>query len=428
MFGSYNNRLPQGKWTPTKGTGINSYNVGNTSKDVRPYWNKDYFNDTPAPFGKARPLKHYRKGRVIPQYIEVINPTNKSETITINFNEMRNVKSSVLNNMVSQMLFLPGSYSITPNTLTETDNLTKSIVDCKNCQATSVVSNWVPITNLNEKPEINVTNPILCCNQEYKAKQRVLPASTINKPNYYYSHFEYLQNRCQTFKQRQFNFVHGVELTPDIVKSILSSIVSNPTTIENLIATSKPGSPLSYFNVYVAQCYPNGKIYEATINELIATLNVAMFDKSLIDETQFNLLKSQQSTINNLQDYIQFINETFSETQAKILGDFIFYTIDSNKTLSDIVEGPTNLNSGCQRVYYKPNNYQFGVQGAVSSSTQILNKNVQTINKNYYLNRKFSSIEDAEILLNPGKQIFTPFIYKSKYGTTCLNNTNCGII
>ena len=41
-----------------------------------------------------------------------------------------------------------------------------------------------------------------------------------------------------------------------------------------------------------------------------------------------------------------------------------------------------NGNNSCKKVIYKPNNYQYSKQGAVSSSERILRLNVNTINKN----------------------------------------------
>jgi hypothetical protein len=417
MFGSYNNRLPQGKINPTKGVGLNAYQTGNTSKDVRGFWNKDYTNDMPAPFGKPRPIKHFRKGRVIPHYIEVANPTNTNELITVDYNEMRNVKSSVLNKMVSQLLYLPGSYSIVPNTV---DGSVKSIENCKTCIATTVVSNYRPINNLTEKPEPNVENKLLCCNEEYKARKRVLPANTITKPNYYTTNHQYLQNRCQTFQQRQYNFITGTNLTNETVKSILSTIVKNPDNIDLLISTSKPGSPLSYFNDYVGQCYCNGALLDTTMRYVVSELILGLYNNSLINQNEYNLLNSLQ--FSRIIDLTNFINTTFSSDRSTKMTEYIYYTIDSNVTLSNLLE-PTNA-SLCGRVYYKPSNYQFAVEGAVMSSTRNLKLNVDTINKNNAINKRLVGVENAEILANTGSVIQNPFILgaKAKYGTTSCQN------
>jgi hypothetical protein len=102
--------------------------------------------------------------------------------------------------------------------------------------------------------------------------------------------------------------------------------------------------------------------------------------------------------------------------------EYIYYTIDSNQTLSNLLE-PTNA-SLCGRVYYKPSNYQFAVEGAVMSSTRNLKLNVDTINKNNAINKRLVGVENAEILANTGSVIQNPFILgaKAKYGTTSCQN------
>jgi hypothetical protein len=331
------------------------------------------------------------------------------------------VKSSVLNNMVSQMLWLPGAYSIVPNKVNSVNGTLKAIENCKTCIGTTVVSSYRPVDNLTEKPQVIVTNPKFCCNEEYKAKKRVLPASTITKPNYYTTNYQYLQNRCQTFQQKQFNFVKGVKLTPEIVKSILRTIINNPLSIDNLVSNAKPGSPLSYFNEYVGQCYCNGAILEETLISVISEIILGMNKKGLINDSEYNLLISLQ--LKTIQSFIQFIYSTFDENRANLLCMYIYDTINNNKTLSELIEGPTNSLT-CGRVYYKPNNSNFAVQGAVSSSTQILQKNYQTINKNNAINKKLLNIETAEVLANKGGLITSPFFLKAKYGSNC-NKIKC---
>lgn len=61
---------------------------------------------------------------------------------------------------------------------------------------------------------------------------------------------------------------------------------------------------------------------------------------------------------------------------------------------------------GCKRVIYKPSNFQFAVEGGVSSSAQILKLGLTTIEKSIALNKR--------AILNPGGLTSVPFIYKSK--------------
>ena len=88
---------------------------------------------------------------------------------------------------------------------------------------------------------------------------------------------------------------------------------------------------------------------------------------------------------------------------------------------------------GCKRVIYKPNNFQFAVEGGVESSLRTLKLGLTTIEKSVAQNRR--GYKNA--VANVGGQTFTPFIYKSKvqkcnpaYYTkngnprTCNKNTN----
>ena len=142
--------------------------------------------------------------------------------------------------------------------------------DCKNCNGIGIVSSWYPINNLTEKPEPIVTNGLLCCNQQRKARQRVLPTSTNIKKNYYQTTDMYLYNRCQTFEQREFNFVSGV--------------VTNPETETDLELSTqlgaKPGSALSSANLYVAQCNPNSTIELGGQIALFDSLAKALVERS----------------------------------------------------------------------------------------------------------------------------------------------------
>ena len=81
--------------------------------------------------------------------------------------------------------------------------------------------------------------------------------------------------------------------------------------------------------------------------------------------------------------------------------------------------GPSNP-AGCKLTVYKPNNYQFAKQGAVSSSTRLLKLNVDTIQTNAAsLNRNNVN------LVNSVNNTVTPentTIFKNK-APTCNNPT-----
>jgi len=208
-------------YVPWKGTGIFSNPIGVTSTHIRPLTNLDPGNVFPTGFGLPRPIKHYRKGTVIPIHFKLDANSNVEngiaengiaenstaeniETKLIEYNINRAVKSSVGSSLgggnggtglISQTIDMPGSFIVKDNGLKE-----KSIdglnidAECKNCNGVGIVSNWMPIRNLTEKPEPTVTNPLLCCNQQRKALQRVLPTNTNVKKNYYQTTYMYLYN------------------------------------------------------------------------------------------------------------------------------------------------------------------------------------------------------------------------------------------
>jgi len=53
---------------------------------------------------------------------------------------------------------------------------------------------------------INIGVSGLCCNEEKKAKQRVVYANTNLPKNYYTTHKQYLRNRAKLFEQQEFHF------------------------------------------------------------------------------------------------------------------------------------------------------------------------------------------------------------------------------
>ena len=270
---SYNNRLPQGGYKSWKGTGTFSNPVGVTAGNIRPLTNNDPTNSAPQKFGLPRPIQHYRKG----SSVNVTSPDNLTNN--------RQVKSSTGGSLIGQMIDIPGGFSIKR----DTEEL-KS--DCQTCPGIGIISNWQPITDLTEKPQAETQTLNYCCNQERNALKRIRSSNTKLKKNYFTSTTNYLYNRCQTFGQKQFNYV------------------SSGTS------TVKPGDPLSKDNKYTGNCNPNLEI---------------------------------QHTLSLLSD---------------------------SSTLT-----PSN-SLGCKTVQYKPNNFKYAQQGAVSSSNRLLRLNVETIDTN----------------------------------------------
>ena len=95
---SYNNYVPNGGYKSWKGTGALSNPVGIAPGHIRPLTNKDPGNVFKTGPFLPRPIKHYRKGRVIPSTPIVASSSDtyaqKSEIAQINYNMNRFVKSS----------------------------------------------------------------------------------------------------------------------------------------------------------------------------------------------------------------------------------------------------------------------------------------------------------------------------------------------
>jgi hypothetical protein len=226
---SYNNHVNQGGYKSWKGTGVGSNPVGITAGTIRPLTNNDPTNNYPTGFGLPRPIKHARKGR---SFNVLTYDPNTQTYVEIN----RGVKSSNGGSMVKQMMDNPGSFSVSQNTPSEVDNITKLDNDCKNCRGIGIVASYYPEpTYLTENPEPTSQTPSFCCNEERKARRRALPASTKLNKNYYTTLQQYRENRCQTYEQRAFNFVSNAAFVPG----------------------AKPGSALALSNTYVANCQPN---------------------------------------------------------------------------------------------------------------------------------------------------------------------------
>ena len=417
-------------YVPWKGTGIFSNPVGVTATHIRPLTNNDPGNVFPTGFGLPRPLKQYRKGTVIPINFEKSATTNTVEDIEkllIAYNVNRAVKSSLASSLgggnggtglISQMIDMPGSFIVKDNqsdttrfgldnTIIEDNKGVNIDKECKNCNGVGIVSDWMPINNLTEKPQPNVTNPLLCCNQQRKALQRVLPTNTNVKKNYYQTTYMYLYNRCQTFQQRQFNFISG-----PIDKKIEQLFMAYPFVTAKILEYSKPGDPLSIINLYVAQCNPNFTIEKGVEIGFINSLSESLLKTGYISNDEYNTLIGAYPL--SVQTFISSLQKILTQEQYKVVIDYL-YQLAANPYNGSVVSGPTNP-KGCSQVYYKPNNPQFAKQGGVSSSTRTLKLTVDTINTVAYKQRKLKSGNPANIAtaIQYGFNPNTPYIYKDK--------------
>ena len=381
-----------------KGTGVNSNPVGTASGHIRPLTNNDPGNVFQTGFGLPRPIKHFRKGRVIPpQSIQQVpnligvDPhngqiqVNINENALINYNMNRFVKSSkgtslgggfggsgLLNDMQDK----PGSFIVKQNPLNEIDGISQMNQDCQTCEGVGIVANYYPNkTFLQENPQENTTNYNkygFCCNDELKAKRRAIYASTNLKKNYYTTTKQYLQNRCKTFDQKAFNFLsYQTNLNNQVYQN-------NPyyiSTDGNKGPT--PGSPTSLTNTYLANCQPGAQIFDATENALITQMLTIMVNANILIQTEVDIFYTLG--INSIPGFYKWLNglpESQKNAAIKVFNDFI-----RNPYWGMPLSGPSNP-AGCQLVVYKPNNYQYAKQGAVDCSTRNLKLNVDTISTN----------------------------------------------
>jgi hypothetical protein len=382
------------QYIPWKGTGINSFPVGTAPGHIRPLTNNDPGNNFQTGFGLARPIKHYRKGRVIPaQPITgvpnlVVNSPQRDITLNIdengliNYNMNRFVKSSTAiplggssssSGLLNDMIGAPGSYLVKINPVDEVDGVSQLNKDCKTCQGIGIVASYKPNTTfLEENPEPNTQNPVWCCNDEFKAKRRAIYASTNLNKNYYTTTKQYLQNRCKTYDQKAFNFLS--------YRTNSEGPYGNNNPYYYSVDGNKgptPGSPLALANTYLANCQLNTQLYEGSENAFIYQMLGIMVNENILtlsDVTEFN-----STGINSIQGFFNWI-QGLPESQ-KVPATRVFVQFISNPYWGMPPSGPSNP-AGCQLTVYKPNNYQFAKQGAVDSSTRNLKLNVDTISTN----------------------------------------------
>ena len=292
------------------------------------------------------------------------------------------------------------------NTTIADNNGVNIDAECKNCNGVGIVSNWMPINNLTEKPEPNVTNAGFCCNQERKAKQRVLSANTNVSKKYYQTTNMYLYNRCQTFKQRQFNFIPGI-IDPNLV----AAVAANPALTIQILEALKPGGPLAS-PLYVAQCNPNFKIEEGSLIAFINSISKTLPNEQFITQQQYNNLVN--NTYKTIKDYTNSLQSILTKEQYDKVVAYL-YKLLSNPDTADIITGPSNP-KGCAKVYYKPNNPQFAQQGGVSSSTRLLKLNVDTINSAAKKSQKNAFIyKEKTPKCQAQTYIGNPFFFSGQY-------------
>jgi hypothetical protein len=394
---SYNNTLNgSSNAGPTKGTGQYSYPIAITSGNIRPLTNKDYRNTVFQKFGLPRPLKwQYRKGTSSHQSVINLDPNNPNVYI----NTSRVSRTSKLK-LIDVTIDQPGRYNVKQNTTTEINNKLYLNKTCNNCDGVGLIINNPPITSLTDSPQPCVVNKKFCCNEERNARKMVIYANTNLKPNYYNSHYQYLQNRCKTYQQKSFNFTSPLEKAYAI-----------ETNNEKRL-NAKPGSPLALSNTYIANCFPNIDELVYSENNIINNVYLILQRQNLLSETDMN--RYNNSNVNKIYLMNQYIS-TIENEQNREIAFKIYFNYINNPYIGVPINGPSN-SRGCKLVVYKPSNPQFAKEGGVSSGTQLLKLTTDTINNNLYSINKLSGSARTS------KFGYTPFIYKNKY-TTC-NNSN----
>ena len=229
----YNNYVNTGGYVTWKGSGVNSNPVGITAGTIRPLTNNDIHNSAPTGFGLPRPIKHFRKGRAFPNTILINNPNTPTEYIEVPFS--RAVASSSGGNLVKQLIDIPGGFAIAKNPANEQNNIAQLNTDCKSCNGIGVISSFYPNESyLTENPTPTTETPAFCCNEERKARRRARPCNTNLPKGYYTRHQEYMENRCQSYEQKSFNY----------------------QTNKNGNNLAKPGSARAIDNTYAGNCIP----------------------------------------------------------------------------------------------------------------------------------------------------------------------------
>jgi hypothetical protein len=346
-----NTQTNEGGYKTWKGQEPFSNPIATTATLIRPFTNNDYKNIIQSKFGLPRPIKHYRK--------ETVTLTNADTITNDNTDINRTVRSSksASSGLISQLMDTPGGFSV---------NDTSSGLHISN-SALKIVSDWEPITNLTEKPQPTVENALFCCNQQKKALRRVLPTSTIVKKDYFQTNHMYLYNRCQTFEQREFNFVSG-----PVDKNILGLLQQYPFISAKVIEFAKPGSPLALNNLYVAQCVPDTSIESNAEIAFMTSITNSMLQSGLLQTSDYVTLKN--SNVNTIIDLINYLTiNKFTDAVSYL------YNIANNPYVTMPNANSARSRKGCSQVYYKPNNPQYAKQGSVSSSARMLKLNVDTI-------------------------------------------------
>lgn len=389
---SYNNRGKGVGYATPKGTGIYSNPVAITAGNIPPLTNRDYRNVVAYKHGLARPLKWaYRKGTTSRARITVVSPDDPNVYVTLAPREVRSSRSSSL---IGQTMDMPGAYTVKRNEVLEVDETNQMAKDCIDCRGIGLVTDYYPEYFLTNNPLPVCETPQFCCNEQKKALLRVRPANTNLPKNYYTTLQQYRQGRCLTYDQKVFNFYTG-------------------SLGQQVGIGAKPGSPQSIDNMYIANCYPNTNFGQDFV---VSQAYISLKAQNMFTEADIALFEATRpSTFAEFYAYLQDL-ESGKVQEATALWVSIVTRY-----------GNPNDQKVCRRVAYKPNNFQFATEGAVTSSTRTFKLTVTTIEKDVYDQNKRKGYGTGP----------APLIYKTKvaqcnaaqYTTngnpkTCFRNSN----
>ena len=189
-----------------KGSPPYDFPVGNVPSIITPKTNKDYTNTQPAPFGKPRPLKHHRLGRVVEDNNSYKTTNSYYQTI------LQKIMDAPAATIVDGRIGDNKSGNIIGDISIDLDNSTNthhgSQTDCYTYSKIPYIVDYKPIINETQTPNARTTTKLFCCNEERKAIRMVNGANTNVKQNYYLTTKEYLQKRCITYPQNSYDFYY----------------------------------------------------------------------------------------------------------------------------------------------------------------------------------------------------------------------------
>jgi len=159
------------------------YPKGNVPCIITPKTNKDYTNTQPAAFGKPRPLKQRRLGRVIAD------------------NNAYKTTNSYYQKILEKIMDFPSSNVVN-------SDINDDEIDCYVYSNVPYTVDYKPIENITQTPIPITCSQPLCCNEERKAIRRVVGANTNIKENYSLTTQEYLQRKCLTYQQNSYDFFY----------------------------------------------------------------------------------------------------------------------------------------------------------------------------------------------------------------------------